>query len=274
MSAIISERQSAEAGRVRVAGCIVTFRSDLEDVACAAQSFTAADLSTHLTIVDNRSGPAYFGALRDAVHSDRIIDSGANRGFGFGHNCGIRTAPVCDYYLVLNPDIVIHAGTLERMVEFMDRNPDVGLAGPRILNPDGSLQHLNKQLPTVFDLFARRFLPRALQRLPWVRRRMDRYVMLDKGYDSVVDVPYVSGCFMLFRKAALDAVGEFDEGFFMYLEEADMTRRLNRQFRSVFLPDAVVTHKWARGSHRSWWLTWITIRSAVHYFNKWGWKLI
>jgi len=199
--------------------------------------------------------------------------SGENVGYGRAHNWAIRNSAESRYHLVMNPDVVIHQGTLEQLVTYMDRAPEVGLISPKILNEDGSIQYLNKRLPTVFDLFARRFLPSFLQKLHFIKERMDYYVMMDKGYDSIQEVPYITGCFMLFRKSVLEKVGGFDENIFMYLEEADITRRVNNAgYKSIYYPYASITHKWARGSHNSVRLTYITIKSAFYYFNKWGWR--
>lgn len=258
----------------KIAASIVTYNSPMRDVVLAAKTYLACNMPVHLTIVDNNSSEGYLESLQEQL-SARFIRSDINKGFGYGHNIGLKNSPPCDYYLVLNPDIEIPSNTLEKLAEFMDANPNVGLVSPKILNEDGSIQHLNKRLPTLFDLFARRFFPSSLQNLTFIKERMDSYIMLDKGYDEIHEVPYITGCFMLFRKSILDKIGGFDEGFFMYLEEADMTRRVNLiGAKSTYYPYASVTHRWARGSHRSLRLTWINIKSAFYYFNKWGWKLI
>ena len=258
----------------KVVASIVTYNSHLADVEKAAKSFLNCALPVRLIIIDNNSGTGYLEQLRNRFDA-HFIRNGANRGFGFGHNIGIKNSLPCDYYLVLNPDIEIHKGTLEKLVRFMDEHTEIGLISPEILNEDGSIQFLNKRLPTVFDLFARRFLPSFIQNISSIKNRMNYYIMLDKGYDDIQEVPYITGCFMLFRKSVLDKVGGFDEKFFIYLEEADITMRVNQMgCKSVYYPYASVTHKWERGSHKSLKLTWINIKSAIYYFNKWGWRWI
>jgi len=256
-----------------VAATIVTYRSNIPDVLRAVESFRKTSLNGYLQIVDNRSPGGYFEQLSQRVNVP-VVQSGGNYGFGYGHNFGIRRAPPSRYYLVLNPDVVIHRGTLEALVGYLDDNPNVGLITPKVLNPDGTQQYLNKRNPSVFDMLARRFLPGFVQRFGWIRRRMERYVMRDRGYDRVVSVPYMTGCFMLFRTETLRQVGLFDERFFLYLEDADITRRVRKLAQAVYYPHASITHQWSRGSHRSWRLTWVTIQSALRYFNKWGWKLV
>ena len=256
----------------KVAAAIVTFRNPVGDVISAAKSILNSDVDVKLTIIDNYSCNGLFEQLQRVIQC-HFVQTGKNGGFGFAHNIGMRSATDSDYYLVANPDVVVPLSSLKDMVEYMDKHPDIGLLCPKILNEDGTCQQLNKRDPTVFDLFLRRFLPACVQKLPKVRHRMDFYVMNDWGYETPYEVPYVSGCFMLFRRSVLEQLGGFDEGFFMYLEDADITRRVRKIARAVFYPHAVIMHKWARGSHYSLKLTVVTMRSAIHYFNKWGWKL-
>ena len=260
--------------KYKIVSSIVTYNSDITEVKTAAMSFKKCSFPNYLVVIDNCSELNYFKELKDMGIADNTIMSDKNLGFGYGHNIGIANAPASDYYLVLNPDIEIHNKTLEKLVEFMDANPEVGLVSPKILNPDGTTQHLNKREPTVFNLFARRFLPSFAQKIGFIKEKMDYYTMMDKGYDMPYEVPYVTGCFMLFRRSVLDKIGGFDEKFFLYLEEADITRRVNKYAKSFFYPYATVTHQWARGSHNDIKLTWITIKSAIYYFNKWGWRWI
>lgn len=287
-----------------ITACIVTYRNDPAMVAAAVGSCACP-----VVIVDNDSGAEYVARLKDAVDCE-VVSSGANKGFGFGHNVGFEASGIRhqaldemvvmssgseksstqeekispalqavrndgSYHLVLNPDVVLHDGALEAMVGVMEADPSVGLVVPKVLYPDGRLQPLNKRLPSVFDLFARRFLPAWVQEWPWVKRKMDAYIMMDVGYDAPVDVLFASGCCMLFKREALEAVGGFDEGYFMYLEDADICMRLREAgYRVVYTPDAVITHHWARGSHASRRLLWVMVQSMWHHYNKWGWKWI
>jgi len=256
---------------IKLAACIVTYNSDLARVEETVRSLLNCDVDMHLTIVDNASEQGYQARLKRIIQVP-LIEAPSNRGFSAGHNLGLENAPDSEYYLVLNPDVLVHRGTLRKLIEFMDKNQDVGLVSPKILNPDGSMQPLNKRLPTVLDLFLRRFCPAAMQRLRPVKRRMDHYTMADLGYNRSYVVPYMSGCFMLFRRSILTRAGLFDDRFFMYLEDADMTHRINRISRAVYFPDATITHYWSRGSHNSMKLAWVTIQSAFRFFNKWGWR--
>lgn len=264
---------SIEAKPIDITAIIVTYRSDLRDVLAAAQSFLATPLNVSLLVVDNDSGTGYLEALTQALLGKaRVIPSGHNGGFGFGNNVGIRHAAPSRYILFLNPDVVVHTGTLEILVAYMDAHPDVGMVSPKVLFPDGSLQPLNKRTPTVLDLFLRRFAPGFVKRIPRVQQRLDYYAMMDVGYDAPCEVAFMTGCFMLVRREVLEQVGVFDERFFMYLEDADLTRRVDVVAKAMYLPQATITHRWQRGSHRSLKLLLVMLHSIWVYFSKWGWK--
>ncbi len=140
---------------------------------------------------------------------------------------------------------------------------------PKVVYDDGNLQYLCKLIPTPIDLFLRRFgwLPFRSH----LRKKMDEFELRFTGYDRVMDVPYLSGCFMLFSVAALRKVGLFDEQFFMYPEDIDMTRRMNAKYRTVFFPGATIVHDHARESYKTRRSLFIHAGNIIRYFNKWGW---
>ena len=260
---------------MKLKACIVTFNNDYKVVAKTMETFFDQKIDNkELTIVDNNSTNGILDNLKKIYPQVKYINSGVNNGFGYGHNIAIKLADECEYYLVLNPDVEIHNDTLKVLIDYLDTNKDVGLICPKILNPDGTIQYLCKRRPTFFDLFARRFLPSFIKKLSFIKNRMDYYIMMDKGYDNQFEVPYLSGCFMLFRNKILQDLKGFDDNFFMYLEDADITYRTSKISKAVYYPKATITHQWARGSHRSLKLTWITIQSSFYYFKKWGFKFI
>jgi GT2 family glycosyltransferase len=171
------------------------------------------------------------------------------------------------YHLVLNPDIFFDAGVLEAIFNYMEGNTDVGQVMPKIIYPTGNVQHLCKLLPAPFDLFARRFFPW----LPGAKSRNKKYELLDSGYNKVMNIPYLSGCFMFLRSSILPQIGYFDERIFMYIEDADLTRRIHYKYKTIFLPSVVVTHHYAKGSYKNFKLMLYNIHGAAVYFSKWGW---
>lgn len=246
---------------------LVTYKHSLEEIRPVVEPVLAA--ADKMFVVDNASDPALAPSLASAFPSVEYIAS-ENRGFGAGHNIAIRRAMDLgsDFHVIVNPDISFAAGTLESIVEFLSANPDVGMLMPRTVEPDGTLQHNCKMLPTPFDVIFRRFVPRS-----WIRRRTARYEMHDADYSSVFDVPYLCGCFLAFRVEALRDVGLFDERFFMYPEDIDITRRMcgPGKWRSVYFPGATVVHAHVAASYHSKRMLWIHCVNMVRYFNKWGW---
>ena len=169
---------------------------------------------------------------------------------------------------------ILLLGALNRLQGRRYANGKLGRT--RIRNPTYPkkiyLIYLCKRYPSLFILFARRFLPKQLHFL--FQNYLDWFEMRDMGYDKITDVIYLSGCFMLFRKKYLDEIGYFDENIFMYFEDADITIRMSEKYRSVFYPHVQVFHHWAQGSYSSWKLALINIQSALYFFRKHGWKII
>lgn len=200
--------------------------------------------------------------------SEIIYIKHKNKGYGSGHNVAIRKAlsSGAEFHLVVNPDVWFSKETVSGLIHYMEDNPDVGQIMPRILFPDGSTQRVAKLLPTPIDMFGRMCLPGFV-----IKKRNSRYELCNLDYSKAYDVPYLSGCFMLFRLKHLEEIGLFDERFFMYAEDIDTTRRMHSVHRTVFLPCYVAYHKFNRASHRSIKLLTIHIFNIILYFNKWGW---
>ena len=191
-----------------------------------------------------------------------------NIGYGAAHNRALRETLKSDtpYHLVINPDIQLDSAILDDIVAFMEANKDVGLLMPKVFYPDGRLQHLCKLLPTPWDLFGRRFLPRCL-----TAHSQRRFELRDFDYNRIVNIPYLSGCFMFLRCDTLRTTGLFDERFFMYPEDIDLTRRIHRQWRTIFYPKVSIIHHHEQGSYKNRHLLMIHIINMIRYFNKWGW---
>ena len=196
-----------------------------------------------------------------------------NPGYGRAVNRLIASLEVLPEYLgVLNTDLSWQEGTFSALMSWLKLHPDVALAAPQIIDENRSVQKLCKRNPTILGLFSRRFVPDWLKP-QWLKRYDRWYVMSDHDYLQPFDVPYLSGCCMLMRSDAFCNAGGFDERYFLYLEDADLTRSLKKEGRCVHLPIAEVVHHWGRGNYRNLRLMLVNLASSWHYFHKWGWAL-
>ena len=196
------------------------------------------------------------------------IFNNANLGYGKAHNIALRESVYDEipYHLVLNSDIEVKASDIDYLRDFIEQNPLVGHIMPKVVYPDGSVQYLAKMLPTPLDLFGRRFLPRK-----WMAKRTEQFELRFTGYSRPMNVPYLSGCFMFLRTKAVLQARLFDERYFMYPEDLDLTRTIHRDWLTLFLPSVTIVHHHAKASYHSLRYLWIHMVNLCRYFNKWGW---
>lgn len=210
------------------------------------------------------------------VHPKRVIKDPKlrymhmpeNLGYGKAHNVALRESAYhkTAFHLVMNSDIRVTAEDIDAMHDWMVCNPQVGQLMPKVVNPDGTQQYLAKRLPTPLDVFGRRFLPAS-----WMAKRNKRYELRDMDLTRPVNAPYLSGCFMLLRTKAVVEAGLFDERFFMYPEDMDLTRRIHRNYLTLYYPAWTIVHAHARSSYKNNHMLRIHIQNLCRYFNKWGW---
>jgi len=253
---------------LKISGSIVLYSNERNVLLEAINSFLDSKLVFCLYLIDNSPS----NILKNISNDDRIryIHNPSNPGFGAAHNIAINLAMQdnADYHLVLNPDIYYANGVIEELTVYMNANSQIANLMPKVLYPNNDIQYLCKLLPTPYDWIGRRFNPLK----GMVEKRNDLFELRFTGYNRIMDVPYLSGCFMYLRISALRKVGLFDEGIFMYGEETDLCRRLiDGGYRTVFYPKVHIYHHFEKGSHKSWRLTKIGMQSAIYYFNKWGW---
>lgn len=245
---------------------IVIYKHDYAFVKELINSLLDASSVANVYIIDNSPNTSQEFKLLN-INKLTYIHSQKNKGYGAGNNIAIRKTILAGipYHLVLNPDIELKGSDLDVLVSYMEAHPEMGHLMPKILNTDGSIQYLCKRLPTPFDLIVRRFLPEN-----WFIKRRDWFEMRETGYDHIMDVPYLSGSFMLLRTSALKEVGLFDERFFMYPEDIDLTRRIGAKYRTIFYPEVSVVHHHEKASYKSMKLLWIHAWNIGKYFWKWG----
>lgn len=252
----------------KITGSIVLYKNEESVLLESIKSFLNSKSDVILFLIDNSP----INNLKDIYQDDRIIyiHNPENPGFGAAHNIGIKKAIIegSKYHLVLNPDVYFTDDVVKKLTDFMDENPLTGNIMPKVLYPDGKLQYLCKLLPTPYDWIGRRFNP--FKKI--VEKRNETFELRFTNYEEIMEVPYLSGCFMYLRLSALKDIGLFDEKIFMYGEETDLCRRLIKGgYKTIFYPHSTIFHHFEKGSHKSWRLTRIGMQSAIYYFNKWGW---
>lgn len=218
-----------------------------------------------IIVVDNGSTDGSVEMVRTEFPQVHLIANPDNRGFPAANNQGLAVARG-RYVLLLNPDTEVVGNALETMVAFADAHPDVGVVGPMLLNPDGTVQSSRRRFPTLLTAV---FESTWLQ--PYAPRRLlARYYVLDRPDDEVQDVDWVTGAALMARREAIEQVGPLDEGFFMYSEELDWCRRFREAgWRVVYLPTARVIHYGGKSSEQVLPARHIHFqRSKIRYFRK------
>ena len=208
-------------------------------------------------------------AFRDKVEAlgfVEYVDAHGNLGFGTANNIALYMAD-SEYHVFVNPDVLFTEDALSELKSFMDSIPDAGMCIPHMTNEAGVMQPVYRREVTVLDAFNRIFLKNALA-------KRDRWhCMRDEDYGRPFQVPFGQGSFLFGRTALLKELGGFDDRYFMYLEDADLCKRVNEVSALYYCPDATVIHKWERGSHKNKTLLKRHLKSYLAYFRKWGLKL-
>ena len=243
--------------------------NDEEDVRAAVESierYTSEDIRKKIYIIDNSTQNNGLQQMQETYQDVRYIKTGQNLGFGGGHNYII---PDLDSKLhaIVNPDIILDSDVFMALEDFM-QDESVGMCVPRLLDEEGNLLSVYRRELTVLDMFIRMFLK------PLFLRRQAYHTMQDMDYNRPFHVPFAQGSFLMIRTELFCRLGGFDERFFLYMEDADLCKRVNEVSELQYCPWAAVIHKWARGSHKNKDLFQLHLKSMKTYFQKWGWKLI
>lgn len=252
---------------------IVNYKSK-EKIKKCLKSILLADLSGlnwELIVVENDSGDDLSDLLTDFKNS-KLIKSDKNLGMGGGNNLGIKIAQG-EFILILNPDTELKPEAIKTLFRYIKENKDVYIIGPKLLNPDLSLQYSCSYFPRPWTpIFRRTFIGKFFQ------KHLDWFLMKDFDHKSTREVDWLMGSCLLIRSDDFDG---FDERFFMYFEDIDVCRRAWHYGKKVvYHPEAEVIHHHARESAKKPWylgvikskLTREHIKSWFRYFLKWGFK--
>lgn len=238
------------------------------DFACPAG---AKRLCGEVFVVDNNSGDGSVEMVREKFPQVDLAASAKNLGFAKGNNLAIKKSRG-RYILLLNPDTEILDNALEKMVRFMDADPECGIAGCKLLNPDLSLQPSVRTFP---DFTSQIFILLKIHHLLPHSKTMYKYLVQDFDYEKTQEVDQVMGAFMMIRREVIEKIGMLDENFWIWFEEVDFCKRAKEGgFKIIYTPETKIIHyfgqsfKQAMGVKKQKDFN----RSLSYYFKKHGTK--
>ncbi len=247
---------------------IVLYKTKLEEVVPQLNDFLSNPQVNRIFLIDNSPNKQQLPISVIKPQRVRYFFTGKNLGYGVAHNVALSESIKRDvaYHLVINPDVKCKSSDISTLMDLMEERKEIGLVMPKVIDREGNMQYLAKLLPTPTDLIIRRFTPKN-----WFAHRKQRFELQSADFSKEIDAPYLSGCFMFLRVEAVKKVGMFDERYFLYPEDIDLTRRIHRFYKTIYYPLISVNHLHQRASYKSMKLLVIHIWNMIKYFNKWGW---
>ncbi len=237
------------------------------------------NLEYEIIVIDNASSDGCMEMVKKEFLSEisfnkiKMLESKVNNGYASGNNLGIKEAKG-KYILILNPDITVLSGSIEKMFQFMEKNSDCAICGPKLLNPDRSVQISSFRFPKWYTpIFRRTFL----KQFNFTKKELQRYQMLDLNEDEIKKTGWLMGACVMIKKTVIEKVGLMDEHYRLYFEDTDWCKRFwNAGYKVYYFPQAEMIHFHQRLSAQEFGLksvlnpsTRIHIISAIKYFWKW-----
>ncbi|OHB44439.1 MAG: hypothetical protein A2Y13_08555 [Planctomycetes bacterium GWC2_45_44] len=221
-------------------------------------------------VVDNASSDDSCIIVERDFPQAKLIKNKKNCGFAAANNQGFKISQG-RHILFLNPDTVVNPGTFEKMICFLDKNPDAGAAAPKLLYPDNSLQFSSRSFYNIRTILLKRtFFGKIFPKSKILRD----YLMADWNHNDIRAIDWALAACLMVRKDLFGKIGGFDEGYRLYFEDVDLCYRIDKAgYKIYYLPDAIVLHHHRRQSAEKLNMKAILhIRSAIRFFNKFGWK--
>jgi len=248
-----------------ITASIVTYNNEdtLENAIKSVMEYTGTS-DFRLFLIDNGSedGTLSIEERYEKIYPNiTLIKNGENIGFGAGHNKVLNLVD-SDYHVIINPDIELKSDVIHKICAYMNQNEDVVQVMPRVLNVSGTEQLLPKYGPTVRYCIISKF-----PGFRWLRRK---YTRADEVFTKPTLVEFCSGCFNVVRTTVFKEEGGFDEKYFLYCEDADLSNKLMGHGKLIFYTDACVTHVWKRDNMGK--AKFVFMKSLMYYFKKWGFK--
>jgi GT2 family glycosyltransferase len=246
---------------------IVLYKTSIDEIKKLMNSFSLVTIPLKIIIIDNSPTNILSKSLLE--YDIEYIFNPSNPGFGSSHNIAFKKSIDLGfkYHLVVNPDIQFGIGVIESIISEMESDAEIGMIMPKVLNFDSSIQYLPKLLPNPFSIFLRKIkFPKSIYN-KFINNYELRFVPANLKYNA----PILSGCFTVFNINSIKKIGLYDDKFFMYFEDWDLSRRMHENFKTIYFPNITIYHGYDSGANKSLKLFIIYLKSAFYYFNKWGW---
>jgi len=238
----------------KLTASIVIYKEDKEILKKSIESFLSIPLKKELLIVDN-SPSEELRVFCESFQNIIYIKTKKNIGFGAGHNLAFQNFTLSsDVHLIINPDTYFVSSDIKEFLEWFVISKDISLATPKVRYPDGSTQNIVRNIPTPLSLIKRRLNIDA-----------DEFMVKD---NSIENIPFAHGCFMVFKTEVFEKLDGFDERFFMYMEDIDIFIRAKNFGRTVINTHYDIYHHYKKESSKSIKLLYFHMVSAVKFFLK------
>ena len=278
----------AETSQISLSICIVNYDSTLADlcevIASLQESIsrvrdTIPQAEIALYLVDNSDKPNreqnLYSELQkkivDLNLSVHLVQGHGNIGFGAGHNLVISRL-ISTYHLILNPDVILDENCLTTGIKYLEDHPQTAIVSPFATGADGHKQYLCKTYPALLTFLVRGFVPGIFK--PLFAGRLTRYEMRHLSeLEPTTGIPIVSGCFMLCRTELLQQVKGFDNNYFLYFEDFDLSLRLGKIADIAYVPLMRITHSGGHATGKGFRHLLMFLKSAIYFFNSHGWRV-
>ncbi|MFV8327790.1 glycosyltransferase [Flavobacterium sp. ZS1P14] len=251
---------------MNITASVVLYNNDFDEISRLLRCLAVSKLAK-IFIVDN----SLSDRLISICSSDKIIyiHNPTNPGFGAAHNKAIKNAidSGSNYHFIINPDIYFEGDVISPMIDYMKNDTTIGMMMPQILNLDGTVQNLPKLLPSPLNILWRKIKKPEMA----YQKFINEYELRKVPKELIYNAPILSGCFTLLNLKAIKEIGFYDDTYFMYFEDWDLSRRMHVKYKTIYFPEVSVYHGYDSGANKSSKLFKIFINSAIVYFNKWGW---
>lgn len=239
--------------------------NDIKKLIESIDKYTSPNLKKKIYIIDNADDRERYTELQAQYKDVEYCYVGCNLGFGRGHNYILEKID-SDFHAIVNPDIILQEDSFSKILEFMEQDNSIGMVVPKLMDENGVMMHAYRRELTISDMFIRMFCKKLFP------KRIAYHELADADYSKPFQVPFAQGSFLVIRTTLLKQLNGFDENFFMYVEDADLCKRVNQVSKLIYFPDTAVIHKWEKGSHKSRKLFKYHLNSMKYYFKKWGKK--